>query len=235
MTYRPVPGPKGHPFLGSMLKFASDPAEFLLHTAIEYGDIAQFSVLGRRYYLIIKPDYVQEVLVIQSEKFRKSRLDVGILGKFLGRGILLTEGNYHRRQRKLVQPAFHTTRIQMYADTMVAFTQRMIAQWTDGSVQPIDIAMRQLTMEIVAKSLFDADMSDRAGILGEAIETLQHVAGIDFRVQNMIPDWLPLARNRRRAAASDILDSVIRQTINERRAAGEDKGDLLSLMLLSED
>lgn len=235
MTYRPVPGPNGQPLLGSMQEFASDPAEFLLRTAVEYGDLAQFSVLGRRYYLIIKPDYVQEVLVTQSEKFRKSRLDVAILGKFLGRGILLTDGDYHRRQRKLVQPVFHSARIQAYAANMVAFTRRMIAQWADGSVQSVDIAMRQLTMEIVAKSLFDADISDHAGVLGEAIETLQHVAGTDFRVQNMIPDWLPLARNRRRATARAVLDSVIRQTINERRASGEDKGDLLSMLLLSED
>lgn len=235
MTYRPVPGPTGHLLIGSMLEFAPNPADFLLYTAIEYGDIVQFSVLGRRYYLIIRPEYVQEVLVTQSDKFRKSRQDVDILGKFLGRGILLTEGDYHRRQRKLVQPAFHTARIQAYADMMVATTRRMMAQWGDGSVQPVDMLMRQLTMEVIAKSLFDVDMSDQAGVLGEAIETLQHVAGIDFLVQNTIPDWLPLERNRRRAAARAVLDSVIRQTINERRAANEDKGDLLSMLLLSED
>jgi cytochrome P450 len=90
-------------------------------------------------------------------------------------------------------------------------------------------------MEIVAKSLFDADFSGQGRQIGEAIDTLQHIAGQDFRIQNIIPDWLPLRRNRRRAAAGDALDRLIRQVISERRASGEDKGDLLSMLLLSED
>ncbi|HLV34643.1 MAG TPA: cytochrome P450, partial [Spirillospora sp.] len=71
--------------------------------------------------------------------------------------------------------------------------------------------------------------------IGEAIDTLQQIAGLDFRVQNIIPDWLPLRRNRNRAEAGATLDQLIRQIISERRASGEDKGDLLSMLLLSED
>ena len=236
MTHKPVPGPKGIPVLGIMLDLAANPAEFLLRTGIAYGDIARFRLLHFDFYLVTKPDYVQEVLVTQNEKFRKSPRDVAILSKFLGRGILVTEGTYHKRQRKLVQPAFHTSRIQNYADTMVDYTRRMIEEWSDGSVQPIDRAMSKLTMEIVAKSLFDADVTGQAVVVGEAVETLQSIAGMDIRVQNIIPDWLPLAHNRRRAAAGATLDRVIRQVISERRASGEeDRGDLLSMLLLSED
>jgi cytochrome P450 len=230
-----IPGPKGEPLLGSLRAFVPNPAEFLLRAALEYGDIVKFRVLHFDFYLVVKPEYTQEVLVTQHDKLIKSPRDVAILSKFLGRGILVTDGAYHKRQRKLVQPAMHTTRIQNYATTMVDYTQRIIEAWADGSEQHVDQAMRQLTMEIVAKSLFDADFSGQGRQIGEAIDTLQHIAGQDFRIQNIIPDWLPLRRNRRRAAAGDALDRLIRQVISERRASGEDKGDLLSMLLLSED
>lgn len=235
MTHKPVPGPKGHPLLGSVAEFAANPAEYLLRLAVEYGDIVQFRVLHFHFYMVTKPEYIQEVLVAQQQKFNKSPRDVAIMSKFLGRGILLTDGAYHRRQRKMVQPAFHTHRIQAYADTMVDYTLRLMNTWEDGSVQPVDAAMRQLTMEIVGKSLFDADMSGQGHSIGDAIETLQQIAGMDFRVQNIIPDWLPLARNRRRTDAAQTLDQAISQIINERRTTDEDKGDLLSMLLLSED
>jgi cytochrome P450 len=235
MDSKTVPGPKGHPLLGSAADFVAGPAEFLLRAAIDYGDLVRFRVLQTTFFLCVKPEYIQEVLVTQSEKFHKARRDVAILSKFLGRGILVTDGAYHKRQRKMVQPAFHTTRIQAYADIMVEYTRRMTDQWADGSVQPVDSAMRHLTMEIVAKSLFDADVTGQAGVIGEAVETLQQIAGLDFRVQNVIPDWLPLERNRRRAAAAETLNRVIRAIISERRSTTEDKGDLLSMLLLSED
>ncbi|MBZ0298476.1 MAG: cytochrome P450, partial [Anaerolineae bacterium] len=83
--------------------------------------------------------------------------------------------------------------------------------------------------------LFAADVTGQAGVIGEAIETLQQIAGLDFRTQNTIPDWLPLARNRKRQAAAETLDRVIRVIIHERRKTDADKGDLLSMLLLSED
>lgn len=235
MNGKRVPGPKGNLLFGSTLEFIPNPAEYLLKLAMEYGDIVRFRLLHLDFYLVVKPDYVQDVLVTHSDQFHKSHRDVAILSKFLGKGILVTDGSYHKRQRKLVQPAFHTARIQRYADVMVDYTHRMLDGWTDGGVQPVDVAMRQLTMEIVAKTLFDAELSDQASVIGEAIETLQHIAGLDFRVQNTIPDWLPLARNRRRAEAGETLNRVIREIIRERRRTNEDRGDLLSMLLLSED
>lgn len=235
MTPKPIPGPKGEPLIGSVREFAHNPAEFLLRAAVQYGNMVKFRVLYLDFYLPVRPDYIQEVLITHHDKLVKSPRDVAILSKFLGKGILVTDGAYHKRQRKLVQPAMHTNRIQHYAATMVDYTQRIIDTWADGSEQQLDQAMRQLTMEIVAKTLFDADVADQGQQIGEAIDTLQRIAGLDFRVQNVIPDWLPLSRNRHRAEAGAALDRLIRQIIRERRAVGEDKGDLLSMLLLSED
>jgi cytochrome P450 len=90
-------------------------------------------------------------------------------------------------------------------------------------------------MEIVAKSLFDAEVTGEGGTIGHAIETLQRVAGHDFRVQNLIPDWLPIPRNRERAQATTTLNNLLHTIISERRRTGNDKGDLLSMLLLSQD
>lgn len=235
MTPKPIPGPKGNPLFGSVQEFALNPAEFMLRNAVEYGDIVKFRVLHLDFYLVVRPEYTQELLITHHDRLIKSPRDVAILSKFLGKSILVTDGAYHKRQRKLVQPAMHTNRIQHYANTMVDYTLRMLDNWADGSELQIEKAMSQLTMEIVAKSLFDADISGQGGQIGEAIDTLQQIAGLDFRVQNIIPDWLPLRRNRNRAEAGATLDQLIRQIISERRASGEDKGDLLSMLLLSED
>lgn len=235
MTPKPIPGPKGNPLFGSVQEFALNPAEFMLRNAVEYGDIVKFRVLHLDFYLVVRPEYTQELLITHHDRLIKSPRDVAILSKFLGKSILVTDGAYHKRQRKLVQPAMHTNRIQHYANTMVDYTLRMLDNWADGSELQIEKAMSQLTMEIVAKSLFDADISGQGGQIGEAIDTLQQIAGLDFRVQNIIPDWLPLRRNRNRAEAGATLDRLIRQIISERRASGEDKGDLLSMLLLSED
>ena len=235
MAEKITPGPKGHWLFGSGLDLAKNPAEFLLQVAIEYGDIARFRLMHLDFFLVVKPEYIQDVLVTQAAKFHKSSRDKAIMQKFLGNGILLSDGDYHTRQRRLVQPAFHTNRIQAYADTMVLFTRRMLDDWKDGSVQPVDVAMRQLTMEIVAKSLFDADMAGDGGTIGHAIETLQRVAGHDFRIQNLIPDWLPIARNRERAQATAALNHLLVAIINERRQTADDRGDLLSMLLLSEE
>jgi cytochrome P450 len=234
MGNKTIPTLRGHWLLGSGREMVENPAEFMLWLAQNYGDIAHFRLLHMGFYLVASPAYIQEVLVSQADKFQKSRRDKAILSRFLGNGILVSDGAYHKRQRRLVQPAFHTTRIQAYATTMVEYTLRMLASWSDGSEQAVDVAMRDLTMEIVGKSLFDADVTGDAGLIGEAIETLQQVAGYDFRTQNMIPAWLPLARNQQRTQANNTLDRVIKRIIQERRSTDEDKGDLLSMLLLSE-
>lgn len=235
MSEKIAPGPQGLPVLGSMPQLAANPAEFLLKLAVEYGDIARFYMLGREFFLVAHPDYIQEVLVGQRTKFHKSDIDKDIMGKFLGNGILLSEGDYHKRQRKLVQPAFHTNRIQAYAEAIVEYTQRMLEDWQDSTVQRVDAAMQQLTMEIVAKTLFDADVTGQAQLIGDAMHIFQQTSKTDFRTQNIIPAWLPLPRNRERVRANKSLDDIIGQIIDERRKTGEDRGDLLSMLLLSED
>lgn len=233
-THRPA-GPGGHFLLGCIPQLMAAPHTFLLETAIEYGDIAFFRLGTNPVYLVSNPDAIQEILVSGRELYIKGKLDIQILSKFLGNGILTSDGEYHRRQRKMVQPAFHAKRIEAYAQTMVDYTLRLLEGWQDGADRDIHKDMMQVTMEIVAKTLFDSAVTEYSYAVGHAVEDLQVISHSEFRMGINIPQWLPIPRNRRRKAAKQVLDRVVMGFIEERRTDPRDKGDLLSMLLLSAD
>jgi cytochrome P450 len=135
----------------------------------------------------------------------------------------------------LVQPAFHYKRIANYADVMVDYTRQMLDTWSNGETLNIAQEMMKLTMRIVGKTLFDADVSDQADSIGAAITIGIESAG--ERITRIIqpPDWLPTPKNRKRRHAAQVVENTIMGFINERRASGEDKGDLLSMLLMAVD
>ncbi|UCG25221.1 MAG: cytochrome P450 [Chloroflexota bacterium] len=235
---RHPPGPKGHFLLGNLRDFSHDPPAYLVHLAEEYGPISRLRVGPFWAYLIAQPGYVREVLIGRAANFPKARLSQLILGKFLGQGLLLSNGGFHRQQRALIQPAFHARRIEAYGRTMVEYTQDMLANWRPGQVLDVDHEMMRLTMFIVAKTLFDADVSETAERAGEAIQELQEAANLEYRRSFAMPMWLPTPNNRRIRRATAVVDEVVEGIIAERRAAAkggqvEDTGDLLSMLLLA--
>jgi cytochrome P450 len=235
MTHKLPPGPKGNFLVGSLHEFAPDPLNFLVNTAKQYGDIAYFRLVNMPVYLMAHPDYVRDVLITKASSFEKGEMDRRILGKFLGNGLVTNEGDSHKRQRRLVQPAFHSKRIQNYAEVMVDYSEKMLADWQSGQTRHIDDEMMRLTMFIVSKTLFDTDVSEMAEKAGQAMHILQNASNADYRRGIDIPDWIPTANNRKRQRAVASLDSVIEQIIAERRGDSEDRGDLLSMLMLSQD
>jgi cytochrome P450 len=229
------PGPSGHTLLGSMLDLRDDPLQFLLQAGENYGDIFFIRLGPRRIYVLNKAEYIQEILVRQMKSVQKADLSKDLLGRFLGQGILTSDGDFHKRQRRLVQPAFHVHRIDAYANVMVNYTQDMISGWRAGDNVDIDDLMMRLTMNIVSKTLFDADVSDSANEVGEAIKVLQTLTAEDFKLGFMWPMWVPTARNRKIRQSKQALDKTVTKFIRERRTSGEDKGDLLSMLLLAQD
>jgi cytochrome P450 len=232
---RVPPGPKGHFLLGSLPQMAQNPPEFLRRLTDQYEDIAHFRMAAFDTYLITNPDLIHEVLVSQRDQFVKSTFDKLILSKFLGNGLILSDGDYHRRQRRLVQPAFHTRRIESYAATMTEYTLRLLDSWQPGETRDIHTDMMQITMEIVSKTLFDSEVGGAGIIAGRAIEELQEISNVEFRTALALPEWLPIPRSRRRRNARVALDSVVLRFIEERRQNPQDRGDLLSMLLLSAD
>jgi cytochrome P450 len=242
MNDKTIPGPDEPFFIGSLRPFQADPPQFLATLAREYGPIARFSLFSRTLYLISDPDLVREILVTNHKRFPKSDVGLKVMRRFLGIGLLTSEGEYHRQQRKLAQPAFHMQRIAGYADIMTDYTQWHLATWQDGDVRDISEEMMALTMYVVSKTLFDADMDDMQGAarsVGEAIHVLQQVTNDEFKLPFLLPTWVPTRTNRRRKAQRAVLHNTLERIIDERRSAGngrvQDTGDLLSMLLLARD
>jgi len=228
-------GPAGHPLLGNLVEIRNDPLGFLLQAGENYGDIFFLRLGPRRVYVLNKAEYIQEVLIRQMKNIQKADLNKDLLGRFLGQGILTSDGDFHKKQRKLVQPAFHPHRIDAYADVMVSYTQEMMAGWQSDEIVDIDDRMMRLTMNIVSKTLFDADVSATANDVGEAIKVLQKLTSDDFKLGFMMPMWVPTARNRKIRKSTQALDKTVLKFIQERRVSGDDKGDLLSMLLMAQD
>jgi len=227
----------------SALRFRADSLGVLMaaaQTGARYGHMVdlRFGPVSR--FLVSHPDWVRHIYVEQAAKFYKTQQVKDILGPSLGNGLLISDGDFWRRQRKLAQPAFHHKRIEGYATVMVDFTQRMLSQWNSASsTRDIDQDMMQLTMEIVAKCLFDADVASDAAGLGEAITTSNKLASARFTKLFVPPTWVPTRDNKRAVQAIDTIDHVLMRFIHQRRAEGLDalreRSDLLSMLLAAVD
>ena len=228
------PGPKGLPLVGNVFEPRGDAVGYFTRCVRDYGDIVFLHFLGVPMCFVNRPEYIESVLVTQHLNFEKSK-DYRALRRVLGNGLLTSEGEFWRRQRRLVQPAFHQERIGAYAEVMVNFSEKMVASWKDG--QPLDIheAMMRLTLDIVAKTLFDTDVSHEAEDVLSALHVLMgkfmRQAGFAF----LLPSSIPIPTTRRLQRAVRQLNRVIYGIIGERRASGRTSGDLLSALLQAQD
>ena len=234
-----IPGPQGPPFIRQARELIAGAPRYLSRLADEYGPIVRFGAFSNTFYLVTDPELAREVLVAQAATFPKDERDIKILSRLVGLGLVTTNGEVHKRQRRLAQPAFHSKRIEAYAGTMVDYTEAMLDEWDDGQEFDAAEAMRELTLYIVARTLFGADraaMRATAERVGGAIHVLQAIADHEFQAPFVLPVWLPTAMNRDRRRAVGTLYQTIDRLIAERRASGAaDTGDLLSMLLLSTD
>jgi cytochrome P450 len=228
------PGPKGHLLVGVLPEFRKDPAGFLEKMARQYGDVV-YIPLGRQHiYYLGHPDAIRDVLVTHQNKFKKSRM-LERARVLLGDGLLTSEGNHHRRQRRLVQPAFHRDRLAGYGAVMVERSAIVRDQWK--SSEPFDVLqeMMRLTLAIVAKTLFSTDVDSEADDIGTALTQVFDLFEVILMPFSEILEKLPLPAVRRFKRARKRLDETIYRLIAERRASGSDAGDLLSMLLLAQD
>src|ERR1017187_5059274 len=179
--------------------------------------------------LVNTPELVSEVLIDRVADFQKGPVLKTFSRPLLGDGLLNSEGAQHRQRRKLVAPAFAHQRVSKYADVMREYAFAAQSGWRDGERIDAAQSMMRLTLGIVGKTLFDVDLLDRADTLGRDITTLQAWVVRQMRVPFKIPGF------RAPVAALNRLNETIYQLIHDRRASGLDKGDLLSMLLLSKD
>ncbi len=229
-------GPGGLPFFGNFFDFAQGRHRYLLELATSYGEVARFRILKYPLYILSNPEHVQEFFVRKKQHFVKADRSRANLRQLTGDGLLTSVGDYHASQRKMVQPSLHATRIHAYADTMVEITESLLDTWQAGQERNIHQDMMLITMEIVSRTLFGSDVLDDAVAVGEAIMFLQENARRSFVPIIELPSWLETPAQKKAKAARATIDNVINRFIKERRTEDiVDKGDLLSMLLLSED
>jgi cytochrome P450 len=220
--------------LSSLVYFPGrDPLAFFSRLRT-HGDVAYARLGSEHVFLVSDPSVVREVLVTKQRNFLKGR-GLERAKRLLGKGLLTSEGPLHVRQRRLIQPAFHRDRIATYASVMSDRADRMRRSWSNGATIDAAEAMNRLTLGIVAKTLFDADVDSHARDVGEALTA---VMGSFWKLMLPWPDLverLPIPALRRTRTARARLDRIIYGMIAERRRSPLDRGDLLSMLLLAQD
>ena len=228
------PGPPRMRLPGSLLwTLRSNPARFLMDMARQYGDIVYLQFRRRQIYLLNHPDFIKEVLVTQQSAFIKSQA-LQRARLVLGDGLLTSEGELHKRQRRLIQPAFHRQRLAAYGAVMVEAAAKMSSAWQPGETLDLHAEMMRLTMLIVARTLFGAQIEAQAQELGRSISDLVEASILLNSPFADLIRKLPLPVNRRIQNATQRLDTLITAMIAERRGASGAE-DLLNLLLHTHD
>jgi cytochrome P450 len=228
------PGPKPSVLSSIIYRPGRDPLTFFSSLAHQYGDLAYLRMGGEHLFIASDPVVIRDVLITHNQNFHKSR-GLERIKILLGEGLLTSEDAFHLRQRRLMQPAFHRERIAAYASTMVAYADRIRRGWSPGATVDVAREMSRLTLLIVGKTLFDADVESQASDVGDAMSGL-----MDSFWTLMLPfgetlQRLPIPHIRRGRKARERLDAIIYGIIRERRANLGDRGDLLSMLLLAQD
>src|SRR5271154_5945214 len=156
-TYESIPGPKEPPIIGSVLKRFSGPLQFFRELKETCGDAARFTLFREKFILFSDPALVNEVLVTKQDSFRKGRALEGAR-LFLGNSLLVSEGEEHTRQRRLIQPAFHRGRIAGYAQVMAQRAGQWVAARREGEEIDLAVEMNRLTLGVVGETLFGSQM-----------------------------------------------------------------------------
>ena len=156
------------PLLGHILAYARSPLAFF-ERAVRLGPFVRVNLMGMHAVMVSDPAIVEAICVTYNRQFHKDRF-ARDLQRVLGTGLLTSEGDFWRRQRRLAQPAFHRDRIAGYAKTMVELTCDAVAGFRDGDVRDLHVDLMRLTLDIVGRTLFGAELGSRAREIGECLE-----------------------------------------------------------------
>ena len=218
---------------GHFRSFRKAPTEFLTKMS-KFGDVSTFRIGKIPVFLVNHPDLIRDLLVTNHSKFIKGRA-LQRAKTLLGEGLLTSEKEFHLRQRRMIQPVFHRQRIAEYAKTMIEFGEKMSNEWQNGDERDIDKEMMSLTLWIVGKTLFSANVEDDTDEIGQAMTTIVSAFNFLLLPFSEYLEKLPLPPLKKLRNARNKLDEVIYGIIDERRRSGEEKGDLLSMLLMAQD
>jgi len=229
MSSMKAPGPPGFFGLRNVWRFTSDTLDLLTDLRDQHGDFVEMKVLGKPWFLVSHPDDIETVMVKHARIMKRDEY-VEIVKRTLGEGLLTSEGELWKRQRKLMSQAFTPKRIKGYAETMVAVTDRGIP-WRDGEEINLHREMSRITMEVVAEVLFGANVGPRdVELVGDSMHVINEFYANSPEAVMKLPAWVPTPRNVRMTHAIERIDGLIYQIIANRRR-GEERDDLLGTLI----
>src|ERR671919_2038829 len=172
-SQRPIPGPRGLPFLGVMPEMVSDMLGLFTNTTREYGGIAQFKLLNKNYLLVTNPDYVKYILQDNYKNYIRGRsVETGRV--LLGNGLPLIDGDFWLRERRMLQPAFHRERLIKLINTVTKVTDTFMQDWAGKAKQDqtldLDDEMMRLTLTVIIKSMFSSPIDEKIPALSHAFQ-----------------------------------------------------------------
>ncbi len=234
---RPVPKHPGLPIFGNTLPFMRDPLAILQTLQQRYDRLVHLNIGGRHQYLVLQPEDAKHVLQENHRNYGRSPA-FRVLQIFLGNGLLTSDGDFWRRQRRLAQPAFHRQPLATLGQTMVSETADWITELHRlDKTNPINIsqAFMDVTMRIVCKTLFSSNVVGKLDGLSEALETLMYLSNNRMLSPIRFPMSWPTPPQQRFRRAAQLVDTFIYDVIEQRRRSPERHDDLLDMLLYAED
>lgn len=213
----------------------SDPIKLFEYLQRRFGSMAHYRIATSDVFVVQEPEFVREILITQADKFIKERTQQR-MKILLGNGLITSDGEFHRRQRRIVAPAFHRQRIQAYGAVMVERALAMREEWQSGKEIGALAEMMRVALQIVARTLLNTDVTADVRQINDevnAIMGLYHFLVALPRAEAYLHWPIPGLMRFRRARKR--LDAVVNRIIAEHRADGVDRGDLLSMLLRSRD
>ena len=212
-----------------------NPILLFEHLTKRFGAVSHYKLGSSNIVFINDPELIREILVTKASAFIKERTQ-NRMKILLGEGLITSEGEFHMRQRRIAAPAFHRQRIQTYAEMMVERSAAMRANWKPGQTFDMSAAMMELALGIVARTLFGTDVTAAIREINDEVNVIMRLYNYLIalpRAESYLRWPIPGLIRFRKARAR--LDAQVYRMIAERRAANEDRGDLLSMLLAGRD
>ena len=205
-----------------------DMIGYVEHIATQ-GDLVRIPLLGPVYgYFLNDPDLIRVVLVTDADRYHKPSNVKNAAKSMKIENVFTTDGEVWQALRKVMQPAFHTRRINNYAAIMATYSQEMVARWQNGAQLDSPAEMMDLTLGITTRALFGADMRGQEA----AAAIVRFIELFYGRISSLpIPGWLPTAANREMRRQLDIIEAWLSPIIAERKTQDAPSDDVLSLLI----
>lgn len=236
------PGPRGslRDFV-SLLLFgpSQDSLRVLMNAARDFGDVVRFPGGPRAPFFVNHPDFIKHVLQENNRNYSKQNRFNDLLKPFIGEGLLTSDGDPWRRRRRMAQPAFHRQRLALLVKLMTDAVEEIITRWkpTVKNGQPIDVLveMQRIALTIVGRSLFSVEVEDDVEKMARQSQAIMEYFNHRTNYPLSLPEYIPTRRNRRAMQAMRESDENLYGIIHARRQSGEDRDDLLSMLLAVRD